>query len=68
MSVERKGGREGLFLEAAEISDIDGIDIPERDTGMFHRRPSGAGDQRLEALILELAEFGMRPTNDRGHL
>src|SRR5262249_11107162 len=67
MRVEREGRREGLLLEAAKVAHIDGLDILEGNAGMRDGFLAGAGNQRFEAFILELAEPGMRPANDRGH-
>ena len=60
--IEREGGRKGLLLEAAEIADIDRIDVLEGDAGIA-RPPHArrAGDQALERLRLELAKFANAP-------
>ena len=62
-----KAAGKALFLEAAEIADIDRIDVGKADAGMLDRLAGGAGDQRLEIVVLELAEAGMGEADDRGH-
>ncbi len=68
IGIEGEGGGKALLFEAAEITDIDGVDVGEVEAGVLDRLARGPGDEVLQLHVLQLAEFRMRPTDDRGHL
>jgi hypothetical protein len=47
VGMKHKGGGEALLLEAAEIADIDRVDVLEIESGVGDRLARRLGDQRF---------------------